>query len=337
MNTPGSIVPADAKAVKQAARLLREGGVVAFPTETVYGLGADAFNPRAAARVFEIKNRPHFDPLIVHVSGRKQLRLLCEEPGPEAEKLMDLFWPGPLTLVLPKKESVPDIVTSGLPTVAVRMPAHDTALELIRKAKTPLAAPSANPFSYLSPTTAPHVAAQLGARVDLILDGGPCSVGVESTILDVSGGELVLLRSGGISVEEIEKALGRKVSLRAPDPDKVTAPGQLERHYSPRTPLRLVKRHEHAEPGPSAGLLCLRPPGKAPPFAHTEILSVSGDLREAAANLFQCLHRLDAAGLSVIYAEEVPDEGLGRAIMDRLRRAAKTAGGMNGTGSLRDK
>jgi len=322
----------ETRAVHHAARIIKRGGIVAFPTETVYGLGADAFAPLAVARIFEVKKRPHFDPLIVHVAGPDDLgRLVTDIPGP-AQKLINRFWPGPLTLVLPKTDEVPDIVTAGLPTVAVRMPRHAMAQRLIELSGSPIAAPSANPFGYVSPTTAEHVRQQLDDQVDLILDGGPCPVGVESTILSFSEERPRLLRPGGVPLEEIESVIGKveitpveKQTPDAPGPwaPGPTAPGMLPRHYAPRTPIVLVAKDEiDSYTNKKAGLLAFREPAKRPAFVHTEILSRKGDFREAAANLFAAIRRLDALGLEVIVAEAVPETGLGRAIMDRLRRAS---------------
>ena len=310
------------EAIRRAAEVIERGGLVAFPTETVYGLGADAFQPRAVAAIFEIKGRPRFDPLIVHVADPRDVVRLWLEVDPRARRLMERFWPGPLTLVLPKRPEVPEIVTAGLRTVAVRMPAHPVALELIREAQTPIAAPSANPFGRLSPTTAEHVLEGLGDRVEVILDGGRCPVGVESTVLALDG-EARLLRPGGVPVEEIEEVIGPvRRDLR---PGRPQAPGGLPRHYSPRTPLRFLERGVKVPQGLKVGLLAFRGPQQGP-FEVVEVLSPSGDLREAAARLFEALHRLDSAGLDLILAEAVPEEGLGFAIMDRLRRAAsKTA------------
>ncbi len=322
------IVRATPRAIARAAELLRRGKPVAFPTETVYGLGADALNPEAVARVFEVKRRPRFDPLIVHVADPEEIERLCTRVDERARALIGEFWPGPLTLVLPKRERVPEIVTAGLPTVAVRMPNHPVALELIRKAGTPIAAPSANPFGYLSPTTAEHVREQLGEQVELILDGGPCPVGVESTVLDLTEEEPQLLRAGGVPVEELERALGGKI--RVPQAgDRPRSPGQLPRHYSPRTPLRLLApgEGEREDVGPPEGrrvglLLFRRPKTPLRGYAHVEVLSEGGDLREAAARLFAALHRMDRAGLDLILAEPAPEEGLGVAINERLRKAA---------------
>jgi len=309
-------------AVREAATVIRRGGLVAFPTETVYGLGADALNPQAVAKVFETKNRPHFDPLIVHIARPESVGRLSSGADERALQLMDAFWPGPLTLVLPKEEVVPDLVTAGLPTVALRMPDHPVALDLIREADTPIAAPSANPFGCLSPTTAEHVRAQLGDKVDLILDGGACRVGLESTILDLSGEQAVLLRAGGVAVEDLERVIG-PVETQTSDPTRPRAPGQLPRHYSPQTRLVLLEdATPPVQPNEKAGLLLFKARGHQEGFAAVEILSPGGDLEEAAARFFSCLHRLDQAGLDVIYAEPVPETGLGRAIMDRLRRAA---------------
>ncbi len=314
-------VKADAKSIERAAEILRSGGIVAFPTETVYGLGADALNPVACARVFEAKNRPSFDPLIVHISRRAELDTLAAAVPPLARSLAERFWPGPLTLVFDKKDIVPDIVTAGLSTVAVRMPAHPVALALIEKTGRPIAAPSANLFGYISPTRAAHVAAQLGGAVDMILDGGECAVGLESTILRIDGERVLLLRPGGLAIEEIEKLTGGIDDASGPSPGP-RAPGQTLSHYSPRTPLRIIADAAgSARPPGSVGLLAFREPRQSAGFAHVEVLSPSGDLREAAARLFFCLHELDSRGLDIILVEPVPEHGLGRAIMNRLRRA----------------
>jgi L-threonylcarbamoyladenylate synthase len=333
--------------LRVAATALREGRLVAFPTETVYGLGGDAMNPNALAQIFEVKQRPFFDPLIVHIADRALLTSLCQIPDSRAEKLMDAFWPGPLTLVLPKKPSVPDLATSGLSTVAIRMPAHPVALKLLKMAGIPVAAPSANPFGRLSPTTAAHVQGHFESGIEMVLDGGPCTIGVESTILSLASETPVLLRAGGLPREEIEALIG-PISVAGPLPEKPLAPGQLLGHYAPRTWLRLK------DPVPGAhtlatieaietiaainlqklkplssqsnslriGLLAFKSIAESGPYAATEILSPTGNLREAAANLFASLHRLDTLGLDWIEAETLPETGLGVAIMDRLRKAA---------------
>lgn len=308
--------------IRRAGELVRRGGLVAFPTETVYGLGADARNEAAVRRIFEAKGRPHADPLIVHVEHFGALDGVCGGIDERVRRLANALWPGPLTLVLPKNPSVSDIVTAGQRTVAVRVPAHPVALALLREAACPIAAPSANPFGYLSPTRADHVVRQLGTRVDFVLDGGPCTVGLESTIVDLSGRTPALLRPGAIETERIEALIGTLV--RPPPGAEPRAPGQLESHYAPRTRLVLLPALvTAAQAGERVGLL--RFSGAAPPladFGAVEVLSPPGDLHEAAANLFASLHRLDDAGLDVIYAEPLPEIGLGAAMADRLRRAA---------------
>jgi L-threonylcarbamoyladenylate synthase len=304
--------------LKRAARLIKEGKLVAFPTETVYGLGADAFNEKAVARIFEVKRRPHLDPIIVHIATFAQLAEVCSAICEKAKLLARKFWPGPLTLVLPKSAKLPYIVTAGLESVAVRMPDNEIALRLIEETGTAIAAPSANMFGYLSPTTAQHVQEQLGEHVQLIIDGGPCRIGVESTIIDLTG-KPTILRPGGLSVEKIEKVIGKvKFASVSKTP---RAPGQLYKHYSPRTRVVLIEDAASFVPpeGVKAGLLAFRKPQQ---WAYKCIvLSPSGNLREAAANLFSALHVLDKAGVDVIYAEKVPERGLGIAIMDRLRKA----------------
>ncbi len=325
MSTPSDIT--------QAARILREGGLVAIPTETVYGLAANALDPLAVARVFAAKGRPKFDPLIVHVPHRDALAELVAEFPAKAVKLADAFWPGPLTMVLRKQAVVPDIVTAGLPTVAVRIPDHPVAQALLREAGLPLAAPSANPFGRISPTTAAHVREQLGDKVDFILDGGPCRVGVESTVVQVTGDQVQLLRPGGVTLEELQAIVG-EVVIPSPDAHPSTAaqpsPGTLPQHYAPRTKLILATDASEDEIlevpellyDVRSGLLCLTAPQKIVGFAAVEQLSKTGDLTEAAANFFAALRRLDAAGLDVIIARPFPEVGLGRALNDRLRRAA---------------
>jgi L-threonylcarbamoyladenylate synthase len=310
--------------LERAAGLLRNGGIVAFPTETVYGLGAAVFNEKAVARVFEIKGRPRFDPLIVHVSSPDQLPLLVGAVPSGAQALIDQFWPGPLTLVLSKAPAVPELVTAGLSTVAVRMPRHPLAIELVARAGTPIAAPSANPFGCTSPTTARHVLDQMAGKADMVLDGGDCSVGVESTIVSCAGAQPVLLRPGGLPVEDIEAIVGPLgVVSREGDP-AVVAPGMLPRHYAPRTPLMLIPGDRAWPPNPGArvGVLAFQENPCPGSVAAVEILSAAGDLREAAANLFGAMRRLDALGLDLIGAQNVPDTGLGKAINDRLLRAS---------------
>lgn len=303
----------------RAAQLLRDGNIVAIPTETVYGLAADAFDEAAVLKVFAAKQRPSFDPLIVHIGQRDDVPRVVRELPPGAEALMDAFWPGPLTLVLPKQPAVPDLVTSGLDSVGLRMPAHPLTRELLGLLDFPLAAPSANPFGYVSPTTAQHVADQLGDRVPYILDGGPCTVGVESTILGWDAGRWHLYRPGGIALEAIESVIGRvEPAVKQVLP---VAPGMLESHYAPRKPVHvgdvpaLLRRFA----GQAVGVIAFR---NDHPAHRCEVLSESGDLSEAARHLFAVLRDMDGSDCAVIVAEEFPEEGLGRAINDRLRRAS---------------
>ncbi len=311
------LLPADPENVARAAEVLRGGGVVAFPTETVYGLGAVALNPAAVARIFEIKRRPHFDPLIVHVLDHRMLGFVVSHVSLGAEALIDRFWPGPLTLVLPKAALVPRLVTAGLGTVAVRMPSHPIARSLLEAVGAPVAAPSANPFGTLSPTRAEHVAAGLGERVDLILDGGATEHGLESTIVALEP-QPALLRPGAIPAEAIEDVTGPLVRVSG---GSVRAPGQLAQHYAPRTPLRVIDPAEvPSKQRRRAGALSLREPFEG--YAAVRTLSRTGDLRVAAARFFETLHELDALELERIDAQPLCESGLGLAIMDRLRRAA---------------
>ncbi|MBX3439504.1 MAG: threonylcarbamoyl-AMP synthase [Planctomycetaceae bacterium] len=316
--------------VDRAAAILRNGGLVAFGTETVYGLGANVFDVRAVARVFEAKGRPTFDPLIVHLAEPADIMRVAAAFPPTARQLTERFWPGPLTLILPKLDTVPDLVTAGLHTVAVRVPNHRMARQLISLAGVPIAAPSANPFGEVSPTTADHVVQQLGDRIDCLLDGGPSRVGLESTVLDVSGEHPVLLRPGGVTQEEIESVVGRVERGTTPSgadehgtPQR--APGLLSRHYAPRT--RLAIQVEAARPSnPHTGLLLFRPDDRWEGYSVVEVLSEGGDLREAAANFYAAVRRLDACRLEQIVAVPFPEVGLGRALNDRLRRAATASG-----------
>ncbi|NWG03353.1 MAG: threonylcarbamoyl-AMP synthase [Syntrophaceae bacterium] len=310
-------------AIQQAATVIQRGGIVAFPTETVYGLGANAFNPLAVARIFEVKRRPYFDPLIIHVANPDDVKHLVKEIPSNANTLIERFWPGPLTVVLFKEENIPDIVTAGLPTVAIRMPSHSMALSLIKASECPIAAPSANPFGYLSPTTADHVREQLGDLVDLILDGGPCPVGVESTIVSFLEEKPRLLRPGGVSLEEIESSIG-KIEISPIGEHQPSAPGMLPKHYAPRTPIVLDwdKKNLNLLKEKNIGYLAFQESMSYLGFRSVEVLSKEGDIREAAANLFAAIRRLDTMKLDLILAESIPEVGLGRAIMDRLRRAS---------------
>jgi L-threonylcarbamoyladenylate synthase len=314
----------DPKAIEEGARIIRGGGLVAFPTETVYGLGADAGNPLAVARIFEVKRRPRIDPLIVHiadVASAARYGILPES----AHRIAARFWPGPLTLIVEKKPSVPPIVTAGLGTVALRVPAHPAALALIRASGCGIAAPSANPFGYVSPTEARHVAEQLGGCIDMILDGGPCAIGLESTILSLLDPAPCIYRVGGTAIEDLALFFG-KLRIQTDISAQPQAPGQLKRHYATQTRLEIAdEAREDLKPNERAGLLSLIQPDEPCKYAAVEVLSPSGNLREAAAHLFGALRRLDAQSLDRIIARPVREEGLGVAIMDRLRRCSEKA------------
>lgn len=313
------LVKATEKNIQKAAQIIKNGGVVAFPTETVYGLGADVFNKKAVAKIFEIKKRPDFDPLIVHICDIKQLKLLCSHIPLVIKKITKLFWPGPLTVILPKKKSVPDIVTAGLKTVAVRMPENKIALKLIKLANTPIAAPSANLFSRLSPIKAEHVVNQLNGKPDLILDGGKTKIGLESTIIKYENGKLYLLRPGGLEKEKIENKIGVKIELLKND--IMEAPGQFKKHYSPKIKTIMVKDPSMIKSDMQALYIAFKkPPNKK--FKKIKILSSKGDLEEAATNLFDFLHYAENLKIKRIYIETVPEKGLGLAINDRIKRAA---------------
>jgi L-threonylcarbamoyladenylate synthase len=309
----------------EAATLLHAGEIVGLPTETVYGLAADAFNPIAIAKIFEAKERPRFDPLIVHLPDRDWLDRVAEIRSQDRqliEKLTDYFWSGPFTIVLPRKSIVPEIVTAGLDTVAVRISSHPVFSEIIRAFGGPLAAPSANRFGRISPTTAQHVMDELDGRIPLVVDGGPAMHGIESTIVAVRTGKIDILRRGPISAEQLS-GFG-KIDIARPA-EKVFAPGQLPSHYAPKTPLRLVEDFASFLPKPNqhCALLAWNAIENDERFIAIRNLSEGKDLREAAANLFRYLRELDALDADLIVVEPVPDQGLGAAIMDRLRRASQ--------------
>jgi len=300
----------------EAVAWLERGDLVALPTETVYGLAADALNPDAVLRIFEAKERPHFDPLIVHLPDLSWLEKVADSVPEQAQQLAAAFWPGPFTMVLPRTKLVPDLVASGLPTVAVRMSAHPVFQEVIEAFGKPLAAPSANRFGRISPTSAAHVLGELGGRIPLIVDGGNTTHGIESTIVRFGAdGRIEILRSGPVTREMLEGfgsvgAAGSTASLPV-------APGLLKTHYAPVTPMRFLLPDE--PPTAYAALLAWCEPRTG--YAACEVLSPAGDLREAAATLFSKMRILDANGTPLIIAEPVPDRGLGTAIMDRLRKA----------------
>jgi L-threonylcarbamoyladenylate synthase len=320
-----------AAALARAAAVLRRGGLVAFPTETVYGLGANALDADAVRRIFAAKGRPSYNPLIAHVAGAAAARELVTAWPDAAEQLAAAFWPGPLTLVLPKRAIVPDVVTAGLDTVAVRVPAHPVAHALLVAAALPIAAPSANRFTQLSPTTAAHVERALGEGVDLILDGGPTSVGIESTVLDLSGARPVLLRPGSIALEELERIVGpleRPMAAGAAEAPR-PSPGMLDRHYAPRAELRVfdqASRNEAIEraqraaaEGRTVGALLLAPLDA--PIAHP--VAMPHDPTGYAAALYATLHELDALGCDLVLVEAVPAGGAWAGVRDRLQRAAR--------------
>ena len=327
-------VPATPESIAEAARLIRAGALVAFPTETVYGLGADALDESAVRRIFAAKGRPSFNPVIAHVADADGARALVAAWPEAAERLAARFWPGPLTLVLPKRPAVPDAATAGLPAVAVRVPSHPVALALLRAAATPIAAPSANRYTQVSPTTAQHVEKALGDRVDLILDGGPTAVGIESTVVDLTGERPRLLRPGTIDAAALGEVLG-EVPLRAAVPRRADAPrlapGMVERHYAPRAavwildparPLGIAARVRAVrDEGGKVGALLLSPPPAEPPIDHP--IAMPDDPARYARRLYAALHELDDAGCTVILAERPPTDPRWVGIRDRLERASR--------------
>ena len=304
--------------IRHAASLLRAGKLVAFPTETVYGLGANALDEAAVARIFDAKGRPTTSPIIVHVSSIEMARTVVAEWPPSAELLGQRFWPGPLTLVLKKQPAVPALVTAGLNTVGVRVPANPIALALIEAAQVPIAAPSANRFTQLSPTTAQHVREGLGARVDYILDGGPCTVGIESTVLSLAGAAPVLLRPGGISRSRIEEVIGTVEQQREGADTAHPSPGMHPRHYSPRTKLLLVRLGELPRDGAGA-YLQLRCP---PTTDACDVIAMPLGAEDYAAQLYRTLHDLDSRNYDWIAVDAPPDSPDWEAVRDRLQRAA---------------
>ncbi|MDP5170371.1 MAG: L-threonylcarbamoyladenylate synthase [Bacteroidia bacterium] len=311
--------------IEQAAVILSRGHLVAIPTETVYGLAANAFNPDAVIKIFEAKNRPQFNPLIVHTDSVEKMEPFLNGFPDWADKLAQRFWPGPLTILLPRNEIIPDLVTAGMPRVAVRIPEHPLTLALLRSLDFPLAAPSANPFGYISPTTAAHVAEQLGDKVSYILDGGPAKIGIESTIIGLgASGDPEIYRLGGLSLEEIESVIGPVQIKISPVESNPESSGMLKSHYAPKTKLVhgsidvLLASYAHRDPL----LLTYKRMHPGYPSDRQLVLSPTGNIPEAAHRLFSALRELDDRGARLIIAEEVPDQGLGRAINDRLRRAA---------------
>lgn len=307
--------------IKYAVNVLKSKGLVAFPTETVYGLGANGLDEIAVSKIFEAKKRPTFNPLILHVSSLEMLHSVAEIDNKKVELLLKKFWPGPLTLILNKKSIVPYIVTSGLETVAVRMPNNTIALNLIEQFGFPIAAPSANRFSQLSPTEAIHVEKQLGEKVDIILDGGKSNIGVESTIIEVNNNTQTLLRPGGIAKEDIEKVIG-KLELQNKIKNNPNSPGQLNIHYAPNKPIKFYNESElNNYTNLKIGAIFFDKIRNEKSFSVIKILSPSGNMNEAASNLFSFLHELEATDLDLILVEPVEKKGLGIAIMDRLTKA----------------
>lgn len=309
--------------IRKAKEILERGNLVAIPTETVYGLAGNALNTEAVLKIFKVKNRPHFDPLIVHVANLTQAQNLVEDIPAKALELTKKFWPGPLTLLLKRKTVIPDLVTSGLETVGIRCPNHPLTLSLLESLDFPLAAPSANPFGYISPTKAAHVNEQLGDQIEYILDGGDSNIGIESTILGFENGEPVVYRLGGLKLDALESVLG-KIRIQLNISSNPLAPGQLKSHYAPRKKLVIGNISELKKQFHTAliGVLSFKDLYADIPAENQLILSSTGSMEEAAKNLFSHLRELDKMNIDLIIAERVPETGLGKAINDRLTRAA---------------
>jgi len=306
--------------IEKARELLLQNEVVAIPTETVYGLAANALNETAVSKIFEAKNRPHFDPLIVHVGKISDVELYVEEIPDLAFSLMEHFWPGALTILLQKKSCIPHLTTSGLNEVGIRIPNHPLTLELLKSLPFPLAAPSANPFGYISPTSAQHVEDQLGEKVPYILNGGNCSIGIESTVLRVQHNEIEILRLGGISVEDLQRFTSN-IHIQQHSSSSPASPGMLTNHYAPRKPVFVgnIRALMHDFASQKIGVLSFKEDFQ---MESQRILSRTGNFAEAASNLFAYLRELDQMNVDVILAEFLPNENLGRAINDKLKRAS---------------
>ncbi len=308
--------------IEEAKRLLSSGEIVGIPTETVYGLAGNALDEDAILKIYSAKNRPKFDPLIAHTDSIEKITNLVKEIPEKAKLLADRFWPGPLTILLEKESSVPDLLTSGLSRIAIRIPNHPTTVQLLAELDFPLAAPSANPFGYVSPTSAQHVQDQLGDKISYILDGGPCKVGLESSIVGFEGDDVVIYRLGGTKVESIEEVVG-SVKIQVNESSNPAAPGMLKSHYSPGRKMIIGDIEENLQslPKERTGILSFSRVYDVPE-QNQVILSSSEDLDEAARNIFSALRKMDQPHIEVILAEYLPSEGLGKAINDRLRRAA---------------
>lgn len=324
----------DLAKIKIAAEEIKKGNLVAFPTETVYGLGADALNEKAVAKIFQAKGRPFIDPLITHIADIKELYKLSEQVSPVALKLAKVFWPGPLTLVLRKSKLVSDIITAGLDTVAIRMPENNIALSLIREAKTPIVAPSANLFGRISPTTAQHVADDLDGKIEMIIDGGKTKVGVESTVLDITISPVQVLRAGGISLEKLQEVIGQ-VKISKELEEGFRSPGMLNSHYSPQARLILAEEKgefqveevrrltiEYKAQGFKVGIMAKEENKDKYRGFEVKVIGKGSELNICATNLFSILRSFDKEGFEIIIAEGVEEQGLGLAIMERLRKAA---------------
>jgi L-threonylcarbamoyladenylate synthase len=306
--------------IEKARQLLLQNEVVAIPTETVYGLAGNALSEIAVSKIFEAKNRPHFDPLIVHVGKTSDVELYVEEIPRLAANLMENYWPGALTILLPKKSCIPDLTTSGLKEVGIRIPNHPLTLELLNSIPFPLAAPSANPFGYISPTSAEHVNQQLGNKIPYILNGGNCSVGIESTVLRVQHNEIEVLRLGGISIESLHR-FTPNIRIQEHSTSSPASPGMLTSHYAPRKPIFVgnIRELMHSFSSQRIGVLSFKEDFQ---ISAQRILSRNGNFAEAASNFFAFLRELDALEIDVILAEFLPNENLGRAINDKLKRAS---------------
>ncbi|NNF35476.1 MAG: threonylcarbamoyl-AMP synthase [Saprospiraceae bacterium] len=313
------------KDIEVATQILERGDIIAIPTETVYGLAGNIFDDGAIRKIFALKQRPLFNPLIVHIPSINNLNDIVEDVPIKANKLADAFWPGPLTLILKKKSAVPDLVTAGKPTVAVRIPNHPLTLQLLENLNFPLAAPSANPFGSISPTTPSHVFGYFSGKLPMVLDGGNCERGIESTIIGFENDEPIVYRLGSIALEEIEVVVG-PVKVRNKKESTPTAPGMLSRHYAPNTPTHLVEDVSdfiaHMV-GEKIGVVLFKEKIKEGHHIHQIVLSDAGNLEEATSRLYAALHYLDGMDLDLIVAEKFPDEGLGKSINDRLERATK--------------
>jgi L-threonylcarbamoyladenylate synthase len=316
------VITSDLNQVKTA---LINGDIIALPTETVYGLAANIYLDSALEKVFKLKKRPSHNPLIIHISNAGILEQIAKNIPAKARELANVFWPGPLTLVLEKQDQIPNRITAGKPTVAVRVPNHPIALQLLESLKFPLAAPSANPFGSLSPTSAKHVALYFKEEINFILDGGPCFCGLESTIIGFENDKPILYRHGAISIEEIEKIIG-PIKIKNQNSKNPSAPGMLTRHYAPKTQIQInddISLALAQNPDKKIGVLSFKKNKKIKTEIHQEVLSISGDLNEASKNLYAALHRLDQMNLDLIISSFFPEKGLGKTINDRLKRAIK--------------